>query len=318
MARLGGKLNPVAECRELKWGLWQCPPFLFLVMGILTIVSMIATYVLASRYVEEPELAALIVIFITILFLVMGNIIISGFNKIAETNRMKSEFISLVSHQLRGPLSIFRWTLDVLERQFRKMPDSNPENGNFVETLRNTSDNMIGLVNSLLEMSRIEAQTFVLREEVFSLDKVTKDIVANYLKYAEASNIALAVEIAPDIPEVRADRERIAIVIQNLVDNAVRYTLNRGNVLIMVRKDGEEILWSIKDEGVGIPVAQQKFIFQKFFRAKNLNSKSTKQTHGSGIGLYIAKEIITASKGKIGFTSEEGKGSEFWFRLPIK
>ena len=313
------RLNPVAECNKLRWGLWQCPPFFFLVMGLVTIISMIATYALASRFVQEPEIAALIVIAVTVLFLIIGNLVITGFNRVAETNRMKSEFISLVSHQLRSPLSIFRWTIDVLERNAQKISEEplRSSNGSFIDTLRKTSDNMIVLVNSLLEVTRIEARTFVLREELFDLGKMTRDIAENYRKYAEASKVAIRLEV-PELPQIKADRERIAIVIQNLIDNAVRYTEKAGTITIGLEKEEKTILWQIKDQGIGIPAAQQKFIFQKFFRAQRPNPHVTTQTHGTGIGLYISKEIIESSGGKIGFISEEGKGTTFWFRLPIK
>lgn len=310
------QLNPLAECRELRWRVWQCPPFLFLVMGFITIVSMVATYALASRYIDEPELAALLVIFITILFLIIGNIIITGFNRIAQTNRLKSEFISLVSHQLRSPLSVFKWTLDVVER-WGKHQDAEHNNQNFLQTLRNTTENMIGLVNSLLEVSRIEARTFILREETFSLPDLAKGIADNFRNYAQASNIHLSLEAEADLPALRADRDRIAIVIQNLLDNAIRYSLRAGTVKVSISKKGNSLLVSVDDQGIGIPPNLQKRIFEKFFRVGNMQ-KSDKQTHGTGIGLYIAKEIVTASGGTIGFTSEEGRGSTFWFTLPIK
>lgn len=315
------QLNPVAECRQLRWGLWQCPPFLFLLMGIATIFSMVATYLLASRFVEEPEVGALVVIFVTVVFLITGNAIITGFNRIAETNRMKSEFISIISHQLRSPLSVFKWTIDVLLRHAGKGNPQDFDSGaekNSLQTLRVTSEYMITLVNSLLEMSRIEARIFVLKKENFSLQKITRDIAENFRKYIEASNIALAVKEDADLPEVTGDRERIEMVIRNLLDNAIRYTNQDGTILINIESINSRFLrWSVKDRGIGIPEQQQKFIFQKFFRAGNIMKQGYTQTRGSGIGLYIAKQIIEASGGKIGFTSQDGEGSTFWFTLPI-
>ena len=317
MLSIVSKLNPLAECRQLGWKLWQCPPFLFLLMGLITVVSMVATYILASRYVEEPELAALIVIFITILFLIIGGAIITGFNKIAETNRLKSDFISLVSHQLRSPLSIFKWTVDVLERQINPAGGQNEENNyNFLQTLHATTENMISLVNSLLEVSRIEARTFILRKETFSLVELVRGILDNFRKYAEASNIRLELVEEPGLPLLTADRERIGIAAQNFIDNAIRYTVKSGTIKVSITKNNSYLRVLVGDEGIGIPKHLQKRIFEKFFRVGNLN-KTDKQTHGTGIGLYITKEIVEASGGKVGFDSVEGRGSTFWFTLPI-
>lgn len=272
---------------------------------------MVATFIIASRYTEEPEVAALIVIFVTALFLVMGNLIIAGFNKVSEANRMKSEFISIVSHQLRSPLSIFKWTLDVIDRE-SKNGKNHDDLANFMATLRDTTENMIRLVNSLLEVSRIEARTVVLKKERFSLAELTQKVIENFRRYAEASGIFIRFEPETLLPEVVADRERIAMVLQNFIDNAIRYTRGSGHILITINKEDNNLRWAVKDEGMGIPPDQQKYIFQKFFR-----SSQNQHTRGSGVGLYIAKAVIGASEGKIGFTSKESEGSTFWFTLPI-
>jgi signal transduction histidine kinase len=310
-------LNILAECKALRWGLWQCPPFLFIILGFVTIISIIATASIANIYFNDPEIPTIIATSIeTALFLVLGNLIIGGFNKIAESNRLRAEFVSVVSHQLRSPLSIFKWTVDALEREFRtKSGENNANIEIFLSTMRDTNENMIHLVNSLLEVSRIEAGRFTLKEERFSLAELTEHAVDSFKKYAEASNIKIELEKDPKIGEIRSDRERISMVIQNLLDNAIRYSNGSGKIKIEVSGDQSQIRWSIKDGGIGIPPGQQKYIFQKFFRA---DSGRRSQTEGSGIGLYIAKAIVEASGGKIGFTSEENKGSMFWFTLPIK
>lgn len=311
------KKSFIEECRGLEWGLWQCPPLLFMVMGVVTIISMIATYILAGDYVDEPELGALVVIFVAALLFLIGNVIVSNFTRVMETNRLKTEFLSIVSHQLRSPLSIFKWTLDVLERDLKGIAKEASSDENFLQTLRISLDNMVILVNTLLDVSRIEAKTFKIRSEEFDIHVLTKEIVQNFSRYAEASNIKVELLPEPNLPKVFADKERIAIVIRNLLDNAIRYTENSGVASIHIKQDQNAVKWSIEDHGIGIPNEDKDKIFQKFSRASNIKTSSA-NNHGTGIGLYISREVIKASGGSIGFTSELGKGSVFWFTLPTK
>lgn len=314
------RLNIVEECRALGWGFWQCPPFLVAMLGAVTIVMMVITYAISARVVEEPQIAALIVMLITVLFLTIGNLIITGFNRVAEANRMKTEFISTLSHQLRSPLSIFKWTLDMIEQietkdsQDHPSSDAHAQIQNFIKTLRNTTDAMVHLVNSLLEASRIEGRAMVLKKEVFSLRDLTEQIVRVFEKYAEGMNKKIETRFDPALPPIYADKDRVSMVIENLVDNALRYSEPEKVIIISVAQNNGSLLWSIQDAGVGIPFKQQKYIFQKFFRATNARNL---KIHGSGIGLYVARAVIEASGGKIGFESSEGKGSRFWFTLPV-
>lgn len=308
-------VNLFPSCKAARLSLWQCPPFLFVVMGAITIFAMIATYLLASRFVDEPQLAALAVIAVATLFFVFGNLIIAGFNRIAEANLMKEEFISLVSHQLRSPLSIFKWTLDLLGKEIKQSGEQAKMTADSLDTLRRTNENMIKMVNSLLEVNRIEARSFILQEKPYHLEKTTEKILQEFQKYTEAANIKISLQKDVALPAIQGDEERISMVMENLLDNAIRYTKNTSSIIIKISKRNPWLEWSIKDQGIGIPVSQQKLVFQKFFRADN---SKPDEPRGSGIGLYLAKAIIEASGGSMGFNSKEKEGSLFWFRLPIK
>ena len=307
------KLNILEECKSLQLPLIHCPPFLMICLGFITIASMVGTYFLATRYTNEPEVAALIVIFITTIFIVVGDFIISGFRRIAEVNRLKSEFIFIVTHQLRSPLSIIKWSSEAIERELKKNDGVNTAN-TFLQTIQNTIANMSLLINSILEINKIEARTLVFKHEPFSLFDLSKDIIDSYAGLAGASNVTLTLNTVPTLPEVIGDRGRVAMVIQNLTDNAIRYTKGGGEITIAIEHRKSELCWTIKDMGLGIPEAHQKFIFDRFFRASNV---SKEDFHGSGIGLYISKLIIESLWGKIGFRSKEGEGSTFWFTLPL-
>ncbi len=307
------QLNVLAECRTARLETWQCPPFLFMLVGIITIAAMVGTYVMATRYAEEPEIAALIVIGEAAVLIVLGHFFIAGFNRLAEAHRMKSEFVSIVSHQLRSPLSIFKWTTDMLERTIRRGGNTE-DSHSFLWTLHDTTEYMIHLVNTLLDVNRTEEGTLILKREEFSLPDLVRYVIKNFEAYAHASNVTMEFIANEEIPPISGDRDRILMVIQSFVDNAIRYSVRGGAISITVKKERHSVRITVLDRGVGIPLAQQKFIFQKFFRAEN--SKRF-QTEGTGLGLYLARAIIEAAGGNIGFQSAEGKGSTFWFTLPL-
>ncbi|MDO8600998.1 MAG: HAMP domain-containing sensor histidine kinase [bacterium] len=314
MSEFFKKLNVIRECRSLHLGLWQCPPFLFVVMGFINILAMVGSYTLVTRFQAEPEVAALIVILVSIVILVLGNFIITGFNKVAEANRMKSEFVSIVSHQLRAPLAIFKWTLDLLKQKGAAL-GNNPlgSDPSYIEILQENNEKMIQMVNTLLEVSRIESNHLVLNREPTQLLDITRKTVQSFRQYAEASKISLAIEAPETLSMVIGDESRLRMVVQNLLDNAIRYSASGGEVKILIRESNNNIIWQIENHGVSIPPEQQKYIFQKFFRS---TTALKYRTEGNGLGLYIVRAIIGELGGTVDFTSEVGK-TTFWFILPV-
>jgi len=306
------RLNVIAECRGAHLGLWACPPFLFVVMGIVDISAMLGSYVLANRYLDETT-TVLLITAVAIFIFVIGNFIITGFNQIAEANRIKNEFISVVSHQLRSPLSVFKWVLDAMAHTSVDAA-RDPATQSYLGMLRDNAEKMIQLVNMLLEVSRFESGRLVLRQDRVSLDLVTEEFVRSYAPYAKAAHVTIQFTAPANLPPVRGDKEKIKMVVQNLIDNAVRYSRSGGQVTIVVASLGPAMVeWRISDIGIGIAKSQQRYIFQKFFRT---DKAVQHQTQGSGLGLYIARSLVVAQGGDMGFTSEEGKGTTFWFHLP--
>lgn len=308
------KLNIIRECRSMHLSLWQCPPFLFIIMGFINIMAMTGAYALATRFRTEPEVAALVVIMVSVSILVIGNLIITGFNKIAEANRMKSEFVSIVSHQLRAPLAIFKWTLDLLKQKGAAAGNDTLGGGpTYIEILQENNEKMVQMVNTLLEVSRIESNHLVLNREPVQLLDITNKTVQSFVQYAEALKISLAVEAPDALSLVIGDESRLRMVVQNLVDNAIRYSLPGGHIKIFIHENKTSIIWQIENNGVGIPPDQQKYIFQKFFRS---STALKYRTEGNGLGLYIVRAIVEELGGTVNFTSGGGV-TTFWFILPV-
>ncbi len=311
--KLCQQLNFISQCRKYHLSLWQCPSFLIILIGLIIISAMLGTYLVAIKYTNQPEIVALIVIGVTTILTIISYFVIQGFEKLAEANQLKSEFVSIVSHQLRNPLTSIKWTINLMLR--RPIKDLTNQQLAKIESIKESNQRMIDLVNDLLNVSRIEQGKLGLRPEKVSLKKIIQDLIKDYLPLAKASNVNLSLEIEKNIPLISIDPQGIKVVLQNLIDNAIRYIKNQGQVKISLKRKKGVIRCQVQDSGVGIPSEDQKKIFQKFFRSRNIMKY---QTEGTGLGLFISKSIIKASKGKIGFASQENKGTTFWFEIPIK
>ena len=294
------KLNLFKECSDYNLSIWQCPSFIFFVLGMVNIAAMVGTYLIANRYTNQPEISALIVIIISIIIFALSHSVTNSFDKLAQANKMKTEFISIASHQLRTPLSGMRWSLNLI-----KGGKCGPaDNATFIDLIQENTDRMIRLVNDLLDVSRIEMgkNTFIPRQT--NIYVLVQKIVNNSSLYAMANNIMLELGAPETLPNIYTDPDKISMVIQNLIDNAIKYTKGKGAVKITLTEEKKFIKTTIQDTGVGIPKNQQKHIFQKFFRSDNIMKH---QTVGTGLGLFIAKAVVEQSGGQIWF----------YFTLPV-
>lgn len=299
------------QCKRYGVSFLACPAVIFLVISSIIMASMIGTYLIASHLVEEPEVSALIVLFVTFVLVILNYLITQSFTRLAEANQLKSEFISIVSHQMRTPLSAFKWAIELLTKSDL---DSIKRN-EYLEIIKETNNKLIRLVNNLLDIDRIESNRIVIERQPISLAEIILEAIGSLKILTKNNNIFIDFNPpADEFPLILADISKTKIIIYNLIDNAVKYTLPGKHVIIGMEKINGYLKVNIKDDGVGIAKENQKQIFQKFFRSQN---GMTNQIAGSGLGLYVAKAFIEAQKGRIGFTSQENKGSTFWFTLPI-
>lgn len=233
-----------------------------------------------------------------------------------EVDTMKTDFISLVSHQLRTPLSAMKWFLEMLlDGDVGKLSKEQKE---YIQNIDESNERMISLVNDLLNISRIESGRIKIDPEPTDLSKLVNSVIEEYtalcLKEGRRKlNIHLKVTGA--IPVVSVDPKLIRNVFSNLIGNAYKYSKPNGKVTVELTVDKKFIVCSVEDSGIGIPEGQKNKIFDKFFRATNAQSV---QSDGTGLGLYLAKSVVESSGGKIWFKSTVNKGTTFYFTLPIK
>lgn len=306
-------INIVKQCEKYGLPFWQCPHFLMIVLGSVVVISSIATYLIGLRFSERPDFVVLIILGVSAFLIIIGFTIIHSFERLAELARMKSEFVSVVTHQLRSPLANLRWTIDLLSSG--KIESVSEKQAGYFQLLRENSQRMDSIVSDLLIVSRLQSNDFPLNPKKKSLAKLVDKVSSRLIPFAKASNIGIKVNVASDLPDAFFDEAQIEQAIENLINNAIRYIESRGSIEISILNKNNQIMFAVKDTGIGIPEEDQKFIFQKFFRGKNAIQH---QVQGSGLGLFIAKSIIEKSGGKIGFISKKGEGSTFWFTLPIK
>ncbi|MCK5084999.1 MAG: HAMP domain-containing histidine kinase [Candidatus Pacebacteria bacterium] len=301
------------DCRENNLGLWQCPGFLFLMMGFINIASMLGVYVIVREY-NVPELVVFSVSAVSVIIFSIGSSAINGFQQIAKANKMKSEFVSIASHQLKAPLSGMRWATDILLRDKNKcLSDKQAE---YLKDIQENTSRMIRLINDLLDVSRIESGKMDIGLQTVDLSGILKTVIKELSSFALANNAELVVSVDKDLGSVKTDSIRIKMVMQNFIDNAIKYIGSENGIIkISLKNKGDEVVFTVEDNGSGIPEKDQKKIFDKFFRSGNI---AKKQTIGTGLGLYIAKAAVESSNGSIGFESKEKKGSIFWFRLPAR
>ncbi len=225
-------------------------------------------------------------------------------------DQMKSQFVSISAHQLRTPLSAIKWALALLREE--NVPFE--EKKEIIEKLSESTERMIKLVNDLLNVSRIEEGRFLYKPKKEDLREIVKAIFDQEKEIAQKKNITFNLFLPKEFCFSLVDKEKISLAVQNLIENAIHYTPPGGKVEVFLEKKEKELIFQVKDTGIGIPEEEQKRIFEKFFRGSNALKI---ETSGSGLGLFITKNIIEAHKGKIWFESKAGKGTTFYFSLPL-
>lgn len=234
-------------------------------------------------------------------------------SKETEADKAKTEFASLVSHQLRTPFSTINWYVELLLS--KDVGSLNEKQMDYLQEIYKASKRMVALINVLLSVSRIEMGISSVEEKPTDIVSLAEVILNEVEPEIQEKKLKIEKTFDKNIPQILADSKQLTMIFQNLLANAIKYSLKGGRISLKIGFKGKEIMISVADSGIGIPKTAQSKIFSRFFRAENAKAQ---EAEGAGLGLYLLKAIIDLMGGKIWFKSQENKGTTFYVTFPIK
>jgi signal transduction histidine kinase len=224
----------------------------------------------------------------------------------------KDEFVSMASHQLRTPLTSVKGYISMMLDG--DVGEISEVQRNALKEAFNSSERMVRLIGDFLSVSRLQTGKFVIEKKPTDLVKVVEQEVDGLRIIASTHGLKLAYAHPKHLPMISLDEAKIRQVIMNFIDNAIYYSRQNSTIHIALGKLEDEVVFTVEDTGIGVPVEEQRKLFTKFYRASNARQQ---RPDGTGVGLFLAKKIITAHDGKVVFSSIEGHGSTFGFRMPL-
>jgi signal transduction histidine kinase len=230
---------------------------------------------------------------------------------IQEANRLKTEFVSMVSHELRTPLTSIQGYAELLLEDQR----ITEEQRETLTIVKKNSDRLLGLVNDLLDLSRMEAGKLDLHRASLDLARLIPQVAGSLRPLIEAKRQRLDLDLDEALPAVWADQDRVTQILTNLISNAHKYTLVEGNITVAARQDDGFVRVDVSDTGIGLSPDDQARLFTKFFRA---HERSPQAGGGTGLGLVISRLLVELHGGRITVSSAPGQGSTFSFSLPVR
>jgi two-component system phosphate regulon sensor histidine kinase PhoR len=238
-------------------------------------------------------------------------IVLHDITELRKLERVRRDFVANVSHELKTPLTAIQGFAETL---LAGAIDDPKNRVRFLEIILDHSRRLARLTDDLLRLSKMDADRLDLEVQRLSVPYFVESCVETAQRPAAEKDLRISVNLQDRLPDIAADRRRLAEVLQNLLDNAIQYTSPGGQIMLSASADAGEVKFTVSDSGIGIPQADQPRIFERFYR---VDAARSRQVGGTGLGLAIAKHLVEAHGGRIWVESEVGQGSQFYFTVPI-
>ncbi len=238
-------------------------------------------------------------------------VVLHDITELRRLERVRRDFVANVSHESRTPLTAIQGFAETLLAGAMDDPQNRER---FLEIIVEHSRRLARLTEDLLKLSKMDADRLELELRRVSVSQLIESCIETAQHRATEKEISISVQPTNGVPDIAGDRRRLAEVLQNLLDNALQYTLSRGEIFVSAKARGGEVIFTVADTGIGIPKADQSRIFERFYR---VDAARSRELGGTGLGLSIAKHIVEVHAGRIWVDSEVGRGSQFHFTIPI-
>lgn len=234
-------------------------------------------------------------------------------DQLRALDQLKTDFVTIATHQLRTPLTAIRWVLSMFMRG--DLGELSEEQRTFITKAYESNNRMIALLGEMMTSDQISSEKLRTPEGTSAFPAIADSIIAEIIPLADKRGVHLVfAERKENYPRVQIDPQNMRAILQNLFENSIKYTHPGGSVTLTIREQGTSLVFAVADTGIGISRDEQKNVFKRFFRAQNAIKM---ETDGSGLGLFIVKGVVEKFKGDIAFESTEGKGTTFRIVLPL-
>ena len=301
--------NVFERCRL--WGvpLWQCPDMIMVFVGALAVTTIILVTLLSQQYQFTEEVLVIVASALAVAFLVAGFLLSVTLEKIAQANHLRAQFLRIVSHQLRSPITAARWALSSLASDVAPtLPES-------AARMIAIAEDAIGRMRRVAEaVAEVSVAARMQRpQEVFAVQGVLESLSQEFSSAARIAGIPFVSRLEAKTCLIRADRDQIRYVVEVLLDNAMRYSKKGDTVSLGLSCEAKNAVISVHDTGMGIPQKEQKKMFEPFFRTSAAHGM---WPGGTGLSLFAAYSIVQAFGGKLSFASQEKRGTTFAITVP--